>query len=59
MHIEVPGPNATNLHWDVRPDSTETPCSGGRPAESELGAGNDRLPRQAGLNINILLPGNL
>lgn len=30
MHIEVPGPNATNLHWDVSPDSTESPSSGGR-----------------------------
>lgn len=54
MHIEVPGPNATNLHWDARPDSTESPSSGGRPAESELGPVNDSLPRQAGLDINTL-----
>lgn len=59
MHIQVPGPNATNLHWDVRQDSTESPSSGGRPAESELGTVNDSLPRQAALDINIPLPGNL
>lgn len=30
MHIEMPSPNPINLQWDVRPDSTESPSSGGR-----------------------------